>query len=216
VKTQHAYNREEIMRSLLKPLTGLVIAVLLIGGGVVVFFGHTTADAIVAPDTGKPSLKMISGDSEVYSFQLSNTLPGRDGCISKRIVNVGNRAGILSVCFSPVLNTPGTVGEYADGKGDLGANIELSVYIDMDANGDWNSGDIGLRSDVVSYNYPTTLDYDVLDNYSGVTWNAVESMQASSTYYVIIMWRIPVTVGNEIQGDSVSFDTTFVLEDDIH
>jgi hypothetical protein len=209
-------DKGKILRILLKPLLILISVIVLIGTGIVAFFGFGRVDAMVIPDTGKSSLEIISGDSEVYSFQLSNTLPGRDGCIIKKIVNVGNRAGILSVCFSPVLNTPGTVGEYADGKGDLGANIELSVYIDMDASGDWNSGDIGLRSDVVSYNYPTTLDYDVLDNYSGVTWNAVESMQASSTYYVIIMWRIPVTVGNEIQGDSLSFDTTFVLEDDIH
>lgn len=216
MKTQHAYNREEIMRSLLKPLTGLVIAVLLIGGGVVVFFGHTTADAIVTPDTGKPSLKMISGDSRVSSFQVPSALPGDDGRISKRIINTGDHAGILDVRFSPVVNTPGTLGEYADDKGDLGASIDIAVYIDIDSNGDWNAGDVGLKSDGANYSYPTALDYDVLDNYSDVEWNAVESMSASSTYDFIIMWRIPVTVGNEIQGDSVGFDLTFVLEDVVY
>ena len=204
------------MQGLLKSLTGLVIATLLLGSGMVAFFGPATAGAILMPDTGKSSLKIISGDSQVSSFQVPNTLPGGDGRISKRIVNTGDHAGILDVRFSPVVNTPGTLCEYADGKGDLGASIEIAVYIDVDASGDWNAGDIGLGSGGASYGYLTSLDYDLLDNYGGVTWNAVESMSASSTYDFIVMWRIPITAGNEIQGDSVSFDTTLVLEDDVH
>jgi hypothetical protein len=204
------------MQSLLRSLTGLLFAVLLMGSSMVASFGFATADAITMPDTGKPSLKIISGDSQVYSFQVPNALPGANERISKRIVNVGNRAGILGVRFSPVVNTPGTTGEYADGNGDLGANTEIAVYIDVDASGDWNTGDVGLRSDEASYSYLTALDYDALDNYSGIGWNAVKLMSASAVYDFIIMWRIPVTVGNEIQGDSVGFDITFVLEDDVH
>jgi hypothetical protein len=37
-------------------------------------------------------------------------------------------------------------------------------------------------------------------------------MLASAEVNVIIMWRIPITVGNEIQGDSAGFDITFELK----
>ncbi len=108
-------------------------------------------------------------------------------------------------------NTPGVIGDRVDGTGDLGANMEIAVYIDVDGGGDWNSGDIGLRSNGATYTYPTALEYDAVDNYSGVTWNAIKSMTASAARDFIIIWRIPITVGNEIQGDSVSFDISFFI-----
>jgi hypothetical protein len=204
------------MRSQIKSLTELGIAVLFMGIGMVTSFGFTTTDTIAIRDTGKPSLKVISGDSKYFSYQVPNALPGTNGRISKRAVNIGNRAGILSVCFSPVVNTSGTIGEYADGNGDLGANTEIAVYVDVDQSGDWNTVDVGLRSDGTNYSYPAALDYDPLDTYSGIRWNAVKSISASSEYDFIMMWRIPITVGNEIQGDSVSFDISFVLDEDIN
>ena len=204
------------MQNLLKSLAGLLFAVLLASIGIIASFGFTRADATTWPDEGKPSVKIISGDSQICSFQVPTVLPGANGRISKKTINAGNRAGILGVRFSPVVNTLGTTGEYADGNGDLGANTEIAVYVDVDTSGDWNTGDVGLKSDGTNYSYPTALDYDALDNYSGIGWNAVKSMNASAVYDFIIMWGIPVTVGNEIQGDSVDFDITLVLEDDVH
>jgi hypothetical protein len=44
----------------------------------------------------------------------------------EKLVNIGGRAGILGVRFSPEVNTPGTIEEYADGNGDPGAHTETA------------------------------------------------------------------------------------------
>jgi hypothetical protein len=203
------------MQSLLKSLAGLLVAVLLVSGGIIASFGFSTTNVAAMSDSRRPTLKIISGDSKVCAFQVFNAMPGTNGCNNKRIINVGNRTGLLGVCFSTVGNTPGTTGEYEDGSGDLGANTEIAAYIDVDASGDWNTGDIGLRSDGSTYCYPAGLDYSALNNYSGNIWNELTSMSASDVCAFNIEWRIPGTVGNEIQGDSVDFDITFMLNDSI-
>lgn len=204
------------MERLLKPVISLLFAVILISGGTFAYSGYAKADAIVMPDTGKPGLKITRDGSRVCAFEVPNAVPGASGRSSNRLVNVGKHAGELGVSFSPITNTPGAIGEHSDGSGDLGANTEIAVYIDINASGDWDSGDVGLRSDGATYRYPTALDYDAMDNYGGIRWNAIESMIASAACDFTIMWYIPITVGNEIQGDSVSFDITFFVEDAVH
>jgi hypothetical protein len=183
------------------------------GSSMFAFRTFANTDTSIMTDTGKMTLKILNGDPQTYSFQMDNAQPGAIGVITKRLMNAGSRAGELGVSFSPVVNTPGTTGKYADGKGDLGANIEMAAYIDADASGTWSPGDIGLRSDGTSYSNLPALSYDALNNYSGLGWYSIKSMNASVVYNFVIMWRIPVTVGNDIQGDSVNFDMAFVLED---
>jgi hypothetical protein len=199
------------MARILKSSIGLLLAVLIMTGGMLAYFGYARADAAFIPDTGKPSLKISGDDSGVGTFNISNLIPGASGRNSIRLVNAGNRTGQLGVGFSSVTNTPGVIGEFMDGTGNLGANMEIAVDIDVDGSGDWNSGDIGLRADGATYSYPIALEYAALNNFSGVTWNAVKSMTASAAYDFIIVWRIPVTVGNEIQGDGVNFDLSFFI-----
>ena len=200
------------MKRIPKSLIGVLLTILLMSGSTLSYSSYAEASAGTSPASGKPDLKIISDGAAACIFQLPNVAPGDSGHGSNKLVNVGSLAGELGVGFSEVINTPGTSGEYADGSGDLGANAEIAVYIDVDASGDWNGGDIGLKSDGTTYSHPTALDYDAIDNYGGVSWNAVETMTASAADDFIVMWRIPITVGNEIQGDSVSLDITFVLE----
>ncbi len=205
--------RGEIMGRILKSLEVILVAVVLMGTVTIVSFAHARAHTDIMPDPGKASLNINGGGSQVFMFQVRGVAPGASGLGRKRVINVGNRVGTLDVRFSPVTNKPGTVGEAPDGNGDLGAHTEIAVYMDSDASGDWSSGDVGLKSDGAIYNYPVDLDYHALDNYSGISWNQIESIAASAVVDFTIAWRIPDTVGNEIQGDSVSFDVTFTLED---
>jgi predicted ribosomally synthesized peptide with SipW-like signal peptide len=59
--------------------------------------------------------------------------------------------------------------------------------------------------------------YDLINNYGSDSHNAaVVTMQESGTagdsYDCTVEWVIPITVGNTIQGDSLSFNITFTLE----
>ena len=90
----------------------------------------------------------------------------------------------------------------------------MAAYIDVDQSGDWSTGDIGLKNDGSTYANPTALDYQTIDSYSGNSWDAIETMAASAADDLIILWDIPIggSADNTYQGDSVSFDITFTLE----
>jgi len=198
------------MRKIVGSLITILLALLFTGIGTLANFTHAEASQSSMPTAGRPDLRLVTDKSAVYAFQFSNVVPGSSGSSRNRLINAGNQSSQLGVYFSEVTNTPGTTGEYADNNGDLGAKAEIAVYIDLDMNGSWNSGDIGLKSNGTIYYNPTALDYTALNGYGGVKWD-VMTMLASAEVHVIIMWRIPITVGNEIQGDSASFDITFEL-----
>jgi len=200
------------MKRLLGLLIGTLFAVLLVSGSSLAYFSYVEASDGNSSARGTPELEIVSDGSAVCTFQMSGVVPGNSGRSRNRLINAGSLAGGLGVRFSAVVNTPGTSGEYADGSGDLGAYAEIAVYIDVDRSEKWDRGDIGLKSDATTYSHPTALDYDAVDNYGGVGWDMVATMTGSAAHDFIIMWRIPTTAGNEIQGDSVSFDITFILE----
>jgi hypothetical protein len=200
------------MRKIVGSLITILLALLFTGIGTSTYLAHAEASQSSMPTAGRPDLRLVADKSALYAFQFSNVAPGSSGSSRNRLINAGNQSGQLGVYFSEVTNTPGTTGEYADNNGDLGAKAEIAVYIDLDMSGSWNSGDIGLKSNGTIYYNPTALDYTALNGYGGVKWDVVVTMLASAEVNVIIMWRIPITVGNEIQGDSASFDITFALK----
>jgi hypothetical protein len=211
-----AHIRGEIMGRILKSLEVILVVVVLMGTVTLVSFANARAHTNIMPDAGKTSLNIIGDGSQVFIFQVGDVAPGASGFGRKRVINVGNRVGTLDVRFSQVKNTPGTFGKVPDGNGDLGAHTEIAVYMDSDTSCDWSNGDVGLKSDGAIYNYPASLDYIALDNYGGNSWNQIDSVATSAAFCFTIAWRIPDTVGNEIQGNSVSFDVTFILEDVSH
>jgi hypothetical protein len=196
------------MRSLKKSIIGLICAFVLLTIAIIGSFSFTNSSAFAMSDGGKPHLNIR--DANDNSAQMPVALPGASGSIVKQIANTGTHSGNLSVSFSAVVNTPGI-----DGKGDLGANTEIAAYLDVNSNGMWDQGDIGLNAGGTTYNYTAPLSYEPLNNYSGVTWNQAQSLQPAAGSNLVVMWRVPATTENEIQGDAVAFNNTFVLEDQV-
>jgi len=201
----------------MKKILGLTVATLLVivmvGGGTWAYFSDTETSASNSLTAGTLDLNIDSGDTAVTTFAVTNVVPGDSGNGSNTLANVGDLNGELDIQFSTITNIPGAGGgEYEGGSGELGANAEIAVYIDVDQSGDWSSGDIGLKSDDTTYSNPTALDYDAIDNYNSAIWDEVETMATSTADDFVILWRVATSVGNDIQGDSVSFDVTFTLE----
>lgn len=201
-----------MMKRVLGLLLAFVPVVLFIGGGTMAYLGSGSVNASAIPDTGKLHLSIVQDSSTDYSFQVPGVVPGDSGHSSIRLVNDGGHPGMFGAGFSSIVNVPGTFGEYADNSGDLGANVQIAVYIDMDISGDWSDGDVGLKTNGGVYSYPMVLEYDAMNNYGGIMWNSITTVFASAKFDFVIDWRVPITVGNEIQGDSASFDITFILE----
>lgn len=201
----------------MKKILGLTIAALLIvgviGGATYAYFSDTESSTNNTLSGGTLDLNINGGNIAVTTINVSDVAPGNSGSGNSTLANVGNMEGELDVSTSAVTNTPGAGGtEYEGGSGELGANAEIAMYIDVDQSSDWSSGDIGLKSDNTTYNHPTALDYDIIDNYASLSWDATENMTASAADYFFVLWQVPTGVGNEIQGDSASFDITFLLE----
>ncbi|AKB18259.1 MULTISPECIES: TasA family protein [unclassified Methanosarcina] len=153
-------------------------------------------------------------------FTLSNKEPGDSGTETQTIRNNGSLAGELDVTFSEITNTESTGStEYEqDGTpGELGAEAEMLVFIDVDGSGTLTENDIVLRSDetvVTAPASPVEGNYFAKVNLYGSNDfdQAIVSMDPNVQRDIIFKWRIPTEAGNTIQGDSVSFDVSFTLE----
>jgi spore coat-associated protein N len=203
----------------MKKIVGLSLAALLIigiiGGATFAYFSDTESSTGNTLTAGTLDLKIDGGDIAVTTFNVSGVAPGDSGSGSSILTNAGSIAGELDITTSAITNTGAASGstEYGDDSGDLGASAEIAMYLDIDQSGTWNTGDIGLMSDGTTYAFPTALDYDIINNYGSETWNeVVTTMAASASDNIVVNWQVPTGAGNSIQGDSVSFDITFILE----
>jgi len=153
-------------------------------------------------------------------FTLSDKQPGDSGTETQTIQNIGSLDGELDVTFSAITNTESTGStEYEqDGEpGELGAAAEMLVFIDEDSSGTLTENDIVLKSDgnvVTAPATPNEEDYfATINSYGSDDFDhAIVSMGSNVQRDIIFKWRIPTDADNGIQGDSVSFDVTFTLE----
>ncbi len=201
----------------MKKIFGLTIAALLVigmvSGGTWAYFSDTESSTNNSLTAGTLDLNINGGNIAVTTFTATAVAPGDSGSGNSTLANVGSMGGELDITFSAITNTGGVGGEYGDGVGNLGASAEIAVYVDVDQSSSWTAGDIGLKSDGTTYSFPTALGYATIDSYASKIYNAVEAnMATSAADGFIVLWRVPAGAGNSIQGDSVSFDITFVIE----
>jgi spore coat-associated protein N len=191
----------------------LLVTIGLVGAGTYAYFSDTESSTGNTLTAGTLDLNIDGANIAVTTFSASAVAPGDSGTGSSTLANVGSLSGELDIATSAVVNTSGAGGtEYEGGSGELGASAQIAMYLDVDQSGSWTAGDIGLMSDGNTYTLPAALDYDEIDNYSSETWDAVETMDATASDDIVVNWQVPAGAGNEIQGDEVSFDITFTLE----
>ena len=202
----------------MKKIIGLSAAALMlmgiIGGATFAYFSDTESSTNNALTAGTLDLNIDGGDIAVTTFSAGAVAPGDSGSGSSTLSNVGSMAGELDIETLAVNNTPGAGGtEYEGGSGELGAVAEIAMYLDIDQSGGWNAGDIGLQSGGTTYSFPTALNYDIINNYASTLWNEVISAMAlSAADDIVVLWQVPTTADNTIQGDTVSLDINFILE----
>ncbi|MFC2022192.1 TasA family protein [Chloroflexota bacterium] len=211
----------------MKKILGLTIAALmvmgLIGGGTWAYFSdpESTTNNVLA--AGTLDLTINGADTAVNMLSLDTKAPGDSGNASVTLANAGNITGELDIDFSYIINTESTgITEYeADslngtGAGELGGVAELAIFLDLEPNDLYDGSDIGLKYDGTYYTYPTAMNWAQANSYNGTAWNdAVASFTGSDKFW--INWRIPFggSADNTFQGDSMSANITFSLEQDV-
>ena len=199
------------MNTRLKRIIGVMLGILIMSvlctAGVWAYIGN---DALNNGSNGMVALK-LGNTIQPEALNVPNAAPGDSGQYVYHLENTGSISGSLSIDIPNVTNTVGTIGKYADGSGDLGRSTEMAFYLDSDASGDWSEGDIGLSANGQAYPYPSAFQYDTLDNYVKAEWNGINTLSPNNKLNLVALWRIPASAGNEIQGDSVSYDISFTL-----
>lgn len=185
-----------------------------VGGGTWAWFQDTETSANNSLTAGTLDLNVNGGNSANATFTLANLAPGNVGSGSGVLSNVGSLDGELDVSISNLTNVGGSGGtEFEDGIGELGYYGKIALFIDVDQDGVWSNGDIGLKFDGTTYAYYTTgPNYERINWYDGNNWDAVVTLAGGASDDIVIFWTIPSDRGNYIQGDSVTFDLGFTLE----
>jgi len=212
----------------MKKILGLTVAAMLVmglvGGGTWAFFSDPETSTGNTLSAGTLDLQVDSGDVTVNTLNVTAAYPGDSGSGSTTLDNVGSLAAELDIAFGSVTNTE-SVGstEYESdvigggGVGELGAQATFAFYVDVDQSGTWTAGDIGLSANSTGTLYlqpGNSLEYQALDSYSSDSFDNVYTgtMAAAASDDFIILYQVPTSADNTIQGDSLSMDVTFTLE----
>ena len=211
----------------MKKILGLTVAAMLVmglvGGGTWAFFSDPEQSTGNTLGAGTLDLSLDGADAAVTTLSVATAYPGDSGNGTTVLKNDGSLAAELEIEFSAITNTE-SVGstEYESdvigggGVGELGGQATFAFFIDIDESSAWNTSDIGLKSDNTTYvnGGATPLDYQTLDSYDSNLWDDVYSgtMAAADQDNFIIMYQVPTSANNTIQGDSLSVNITFTLE----
>jgi predicted ribosomally synthesized peptide with SipW-like signal peptide len=190
------------------------------GAGTFALFSDTESSSgnVVTAETLDLTTDSSGSTLTVIDTSETTVKPGSSGSGSVEVTNSGSIDGSLDVNTGDIasrehgVSDPETGAEGEDGPGGTGElidNLHVAVWL---SNSD--SGDSPLA--LAGSENPGTLN----ENNSTVLSNAFAanedydtdfSMPADSTTTIHVAWWIPEGVGNEIQGDSVSVDFDFEL-----
>ena len=131
---------------------------------------------------------------------------------------ISNTATTLTVdAGAQIVNTD----IYAISVGELGGQVEIAPFIDVNNNGVFNAGvDIALKSDGTATS--GGLQWDTVDNFSSVVWSATDINKTlagtnpgpagSVKFFLPWRWVEPGITDNSAQGDSCKLNITFTLK----
>jgi predicted ribosomally synthesized peptide with SipW-like signal peptide len=185
-----------VKRKIAMLVIGAMLAVALVGGGVYAYFSDTETSSGNGATAGTLDLELNDGVAKVVTF--SNVKPGDSGADNFKVHNIGTVNGELSVAISSIVNGPGSTPEPepTPDNGELGANMNVVFWVDTNNNKLLDAGEDELYSGTMN---GATLPADTMP------------LDADAETYIGFSWSIPTTVGNEIQGDTVSFSIDFTL-----
>jgi len=179
-----------VRKKVLMSLMAIALAGAMIGGGVFAAFSDTETSHDNAFAAGTLDLKVDGKDDPEVSayFNVSNAKPGDTGQVVITLSNAGTLDGNAYLVIQNVADSPGETPEPepTPDEGELSEHLIITI--------DWGAGSVT----------------DELCDLAGTNFD-IGTLGAGDSKDIIISYEIPSNVGNVIQGDSVSFDILFGL-----
>ena len=207
------------MKKILVSLIALILVLGLVGGGSFASFSDTetslgntfTAGTLDLEGTVTQVVTAGSGDVTFdneggnFAWIVTDVAPGSAGKDVWTLTNIGSLPGDLSFTVSSIINNDNDLTEPesdvdttgGNGEGELGANVNVVLWIDLNASGSMDSGESLYTGDLngMAGDYPD-----------------VKAFAADDSVDIMLGWGIVSNVGNVIQSDSASFEIEFVLD----
>lgn len=138
-------------------------------------------------------------------FNVTNMRPGNQPSGSWTVANVGTLNGYLDIENVVVTNEENTIngaeaaaGDVTETVGELQDVVNISLYVDVDGNGWWSTGDVSIYNGLVK-NMPTHFELD----------RALNAGQSANIQARLDWWS--TASDNLAQTDSMTIDLTFEL-----
>ncbi|HRY62682.1 MAG TPA: TasA family protein [Candidatus Paceibacterota bacterium] len=194
------------MKKIVLSVAIIALSTTVIVGATRAYFSDTETSTGNTFAAGTLDLNLDGADTNSVKFTVTNTAPGASGTSYWTVKNVGSLAGYVDLASIAKTNDDNlcTEPESTDGdttcgagQGELGANMNITIFVDADKDGVIDGGE-------------TTLYTGTLDGLA-TSYDANLALAAGAEQYVSLNWSIPTTVGNVIQSDSVQLDMSFQL-----
>lgn len=198
------------MKKILISLMTIASVGALVGGGVYAYFSDRETSTGNTFTAGTLDLNLDGGNTNVVKFTVSDVKPGGSGGGTWTVTNVGTIAGYLDLESCNVTESIGstTDPELADEGGtdtaQLGNYLMAHIFVDANNNGNWDTGE----TDILGTNATPVAIRTIAASY-----DLNLSLAASSgTNYITLRWSVPTATDNRIQGDSVTLNIGFELQ----
>jgi predicted ribosomally synthesized peptide with SipW-like signal peptide len=185
------------MKKILISLSVILAAAAIIAGGTYAYFSDTETSIGNTFSAGTLNLTIDGLNSPLPHFTLNNVKPGDSGNYEVKFKNEGTIAGahffikVLNLTDSEGLNPESETGDKSEsGPGELSSNVQITV-----------------TDGTTSYFSGTLKALSLLSN--GV--EIAGGLAADSEKEITLSASIPGEAGNDIQGDTLSFDISAEL-----
>jgi hypothetical protein len=158
------------------------------------------ATALVAsPVAAVDPVVLVIGGNGATPWSVTNIKPADSGTKAITILNNGTGAGTLTVWVSNIVNTEGTPADFEPVPGTTG---ELGDYMTFAAVSARISSNIAMPA-LIS-NLPQSA--------ADTRYIKILSLAAGETVNLNWNWTLPSSTGNVVQGDGLTFDINYALE----
>ena len=192
----------------------LGIAAAAAGAGTYAAFSDTESSNNTQVSAGTLNLDLNSNTST--SMNVGDLAPGDSGYLATELSNTGSINGNLeTVNLEITAESDGTSSDFEENADDDGSELDDSLDVDiLVESGTWD-GSVGANpGSEYNANDGTTYASGTLMSVTGDnTPGTAPSLNPEETKYLVFNYTLPRdTTGNEVQGDSVTFDISITLE----
>jgi predicted ribosomally synthesized peptide with SipW-like signal peptide len=187
----------------------ITLAGALVGVGIYAYFNDIETSTGNVFTSGTFDLNLDGGNANVVKFNVSSVAPGSSGGGTWTVTNAGTLDGYLDLEGVGITQDIGTTTdpELADEGGpdtaQLGNYLMVHIFIDANNNGSWDAGETDI--------FGTNASPAALGTIAG-SYGLDLLLTAGGTNYITLVWSVPGTTDNRIQGDSVVLNMTFELQ----